>query len=134
MQQGACPIRADKRLGNEIMYIRLRKWARLASGNKWVIHRFIAGGSFFDLYAFFFLKIAEKHLSVRKKVRTFATSKWHDTLPCGVMVARRILVPPVRVRILPRQQKTLTIFRKRLFFAPMIAVMLPNVFWFITVR
>ena len=25
-------------------------------------------------------------------------------LPCGVMVARRILVPPVRVRILPRQQ------------------------------
>ena len=28
-----------------------------------------------------------------------------DTLPCGVMVARRILVPPVRVRILPRQHK-----------------------------
>ena len=28
-----------------------------------------------------------------------------NTLPCGVMVARRILVPPVRVRILPRQQK-----------------------------
>lgn len=28
-----------------------------------------------------------------------------DTLPCGVMVARRILVPPVRVRILPRQLK-----------------------------
>lgn len=27
------------------------------------------------------------------------------TLPCGVMVARRILVPPVRVRILPRQLK-----------------------------
>ena len=27
------------------------------------------------------------------------------TLPCGVMVARRILVPPVRVRILPRQHK-----------------------------
>ncbi len=26
-------------------------------------------------------------------------------LSCGVMVARRILVPPVRVRILPRQQK-----------------------------
>ena len=26
-------------------------------------------------------------------------------LPCGVMVARRILVPPVRVRILPRQRK-----------------------------
>ena len=25
-------------------------------------------------------------------------------MPCGVMVARRILVPPVRVRILPRQQ------------------------------
>lgn len=30
-----------------------------------------------------------------------------DTLPCGVMVARRILVPPVRVRILPRQQSKL---------------------------
>ena len=28
-----------------------------------------------------------------------------DILPCGVMVARRILVPPVRVRILPRQLK-----------------------------
>ena len=27
----------------------------------------------------------------------------HLKLPCGVMVARRILVPPVRVRILPRQ-------------------------------
>ncbi len=27
-----------------------------------------------------------------------------EKLPCGVMVARRILVPPVRVRILPRQQ------------------------------
>ncbi len=26
-----------------------------------------------------------------------------EKLPCGVMVARRILVPPVRVRILPRQ-------------------------------
>ncbi len=26
-------------------------------------------------------------------------------LSCGVMVARRILVPPVRVRILPRQHK-----------------------------
>lgn len=26
-------------------------------------------------------------------------------MPRGVMVARRILVPPVRVRILPRQQK-----------------------------
>ena len=25
-------------------------------------------------------------------------------LSCGVMVARRILVPPVRVRVLPRQQ------------------------------
>lgn len=28
-----------------------------------------------------------------------------NQLPCGVMVARRILVPPVRVRILPRQHK-----------------------------
>lgn len=131
MQQGACPIRADKRLGNEIMYIRLRKWARLASGNKWVIHRFIAGGSFFDLSTPFFYKNSRKTFVGSKKVRTFATSKRHDTLPCGVMVARRILVPPVRVRILPRQQRRLRFFRKRLFFAPMIAVMLPNVFWLI---
>ena len=32
------------------------------------------------------------------------------------MVARRILVPPVRVRILPRQQKTLTIFSQASLF------------------
>lgn len=83
MQQGACPIRADKRLGNEIMYIRLRKWARLASGNKWVIHRFIAGGSFFDLYALFFLKIAEKHLSVRKKC--VPLQRQNDMTPCLVV-------------------------------------------------
>lgn len=30
-------------------------------------------------------------------------------LPCGVMVARRILVPPVRVRILPRQQSKIAV-------------------------
>ena len=29
-----------------------------------------------------------------------------DTLPCGVMVARRILVPPVGVRIPLRQQRS----------------------------
>ena len=41
-----------------------------------------------------------------------------NKLPCGVMVARRILVPPVRVRILPRQHKTqLIINRLRFSFA-----------------
>ena len=39
------------------------------------------------------------------KARNFAIAKAKQTLPCGVMVARRILVPPVRVRILPGQQK-----------------------------
>ncbi len=42
---------------------------------------------------------------ITEKGSTFAAQKRNDTLPCGVMVARRILVPPVRVRILPRQQK-----------------------------
>lgn len=37
---------------------------------------------------------------------TFAfVNEQRKQLPCGVMVARRILVPPVRVRILPRQLK-----------------------------
>lgn len=38
------------------------------------------------------------YLCTRKRKAT-------EKLPCGVMVARRILVPPVRVRILPRQQR-----------------------------
>ena len=38
-----------------------------------------------------------------KKLRNFAAEISHQ-LPCGVMVARRILVPPVGVRIPPRQQ------------------------------
>jgi hypothetical protein len=53
------------------------------------------------------------------KPRNFAIAKAKQTLPCGVMVARRILVPPVRVRILPRQQKKeLNHYDLALFFAP----------------
>ena len=51
-----------------------------------------------------------KNLVRMKKVLNFAPVERreiqynnHLKLPCGVMVARRILVPPVRVRILPRQ-------------------------------
>ncbi len=50
-----------------------------------------------------------KNFADIKKVLNFApvkqktpTKKQKNKLPCGVMVARRILVPPVRVRILPR--------------------------------
>ena len=58
-----------------------------------------------------------KYLQDSKQTPTFAPSQGKTSkraqnkpddkqkkLPCGVMVARRILVPPVRVRILPRQQ------------------------------
>ena len=60
-------------------------------------------------------KVAEKFAS-SKKVRNFAHVKrttqrqrllkevfGYEKLSCGVMVARRILVPPVGVRIPPRQ-------------------------------
>ena len=40
---------------------------------------------------------------IEQRNRTTKTN--NKKLPCGVMVARRILVPPVRVRILPRQLK-----------------------------
>ena len=46
---------------------------------------------------------------VKKTAENFAESENSSTfaavlrMSCGVMVARRILVPPVRVRILPRQ-------------------------------
>ena len=48
---------------------------------------------------------------VKKTAENFAESENSSTfaavlrMSCGVMVARRILVPPVRVRILPGQQK-----------------------------
>ena len=45
---------------------------------------------------------------------TFASSK--TTMPCGVMVARRILVPPVRVRIFPRQHQNGSSFELPFFF------------------
>ncbi len=48
------------------------------------------------------------------KLSNFALAK--QKLPCGVMVARRILVPPVRVRILPRQHKKSLVTLTKLFF------------------
>ena len=59
---------------------------------------------------------------MKKTAENFAESENSSTfaavlrMSCGVMVARRILVPPVRVRILPRQQKTLTIFSQASLF------------------
>ena len=59
---------------------------------------------------------------VKKTAENFAESENSSTfaavlrMSCGVMVARRILVPPVRVRILPRQQETLTIFSQASLF------------------
>ncbi len=52
-----------------------------------------------------FTYFLEKPFADTKKKLTFALVK-QQTLPYGVMVAHRILVPLVRVRILLRQQKS----------------------------
>ena len=59
---------------------------------------------------------------VKKTAENFAESENSSTfaavlrMSCGVMVARRILVPPVRVRILPGQQKLMGKTLPHLFF------------------
>ena len=50
-----------------------------------------------------------KQTPSKKKEALEKATKSTKILPCGVMVARRILVPPVRVRILPRQQSKIAI-------------------------
>ena len=61
---------------------------------------------------------------VKKTAENFAESENSSTfaavlrMSCGVMVARRILVPPVRVRILPRQPKGDSAVAESPFFIP----------------
>ena len=59
---------------------------------------FLGAGLLFFLWDFF----AKKSLVAQKKVLPLQRN---SELSCGVMVAHRILVPLVRVRILPGQQE-----------------------------